>query len=150
MRCVLLLLLCALGCGAPMGPSSGAEPVVSYALQQRQWQARPLLVFGPSADDPRLRRQLASLDASAAGLAERDMDDVRIAGEQGQANGAAMRPPDVAALRARFEVPAEGFTVILIGKDGSEKLRTTAPVEMETIFETIDAMPIRRQEMQPG
>ena len=77
------------------------------------------------------------------------MDDVRIVGGQGQANGAAMPAADASALRARFEVPSDGFAVILVGKDGLEKLRGTAPIEMAKIFETIDAMPMRRQEMQP-
>ena len=39
------------------------------------------------------------------------------------------------------------FTLILVGKDGTEKLRSHKAVEVETLFETIDAMPMRIREM---
>ena len=147
MRGALLLLL-ALGCGAPKEPAAVTEPAVPYALETRRWQARPLLVFAPSADDPRLHTQLASVDAARAAMAEREMDDVRIVGEQGQANGAAMPASEALALRARFEVDAAAFAVVLVGKDGGEKFRAPAPVPMPKVFEIIDAMPMRREEMR--
>lgn len=40
----------------------------------------------------------------------------------------------------------EGLEVVLIGKDGSEKLRA-ASLDLDSIFARIDAMPMRRREM---
>ncbi|MBW4517481.1 MAG: DUF4174 domain-containing protein [Timaviella obliquedivisa GSE-PSE-MK23-08B] len=40
------------------------------------------------------------------------------------------------------------FTVILVGKDGTEKQRSQTPIDPATIFRTIDAMPMRQQEMR--
>jgi len=51
-------------------------------------------------------------------------------------------------IRERFDVETEGFTVILVGKDGTEKRRETEPVSMASIFATIDAMPMRQAEMK--
>jgi hypothetical protein len=46
----------------------------------------------------------------------------------------------------RFQ-PAHPFTVVLVGKDTTEKLRQNEVLTAEALFETIDAMPMRQQEM---
>jgi hypothetical protein len=52
------------------------------------------------------------------------------------------------ALRGRFGVTGNSFAAILVGKDGTEKLRHDAPVTAAKLFATIDAMPMRRREMR--
>ncbi|NMG19341.1 hypothetical protein DP116_07665 [Brasilonema bromeliae SPC951] len=37
---------------------------------------------------------------------------------------------------------------VLVGKDGGVKRRETTPVQAKAIFDEIDAMPMRRQEMR--
>ena len=49
-----------------------------------------------------------------------------------------------AALRRSYKLPADRFTVILIGKDGGEKRRSDTPMSAATLTATIDAMPMRR------
>lgn len=51
-------------------------------------------------------------------------------------------------LRERYGIAEGQFAVILIGKDGGEKLRRLEHVPIETIFALIDTMPMRRREMQ--
>jgi hypothetical protein len=61
------------------------------------------------------------------------------------------RPLTTAAderLRNRFDVELSAFRVILVGKDGTEKRRDEAPVSAQSIFDTIDAMPMRQREMR--
>jgi hypothetical protein len=55
---------------------------------------------------------------------------------------------DAAAVRERFGVARSDFTVILVGKDGGEKLRDSKPLTYARLQATIDAMPMRRQEMK--
>jgi len=50
-------------------------------------------------------------------------------------------------LRASFQVPAEEFCVVLVGKDGGVKLREVAPVEATRLFALIDSMPMRQYEI---
>lgn len=98
-------------------------------LSQYRWKSRILLLFAPAADDPRLAAQHAALADHAADLAERALvivDD-----------------PDP-ALRAAFQAPAAGFTAVLLGLDGEEKLRTDEPIQAAALFATIDAMPMRQ------
>ncbi len=55
---------------------------------------------------------------------------------------------DAAAARRRFHVKAVEFAVVLVGKDGGEKLRTGKPFRFEKLRKTIDAMPMRQEEMK--
>jgi len=56
----------------------------------------------------------------------------------------------VRRLRDRFSVPPVAFRVILVGKDGTEKQRSAEPVSIRSIFDRIDAMPMRQREMDEG
>jgi len=48
-----------------------ALPAAAADLGALRWEKRPILVFAPSADDPRLAEQLARFEAAEAALAER-------------------------------------------------------------------------------
>ena len=127
-----------------------ADPLAPY-----RGDYRPLLVFSPPAD-PRLMEQTDALDAARAGLIERDQVVLIAVGTGARTiemRGGAVTQgaaPDNEALRARFGVAAEEFAVILVGKDGGEKLRTDEVLSPTRLFTTIDAMPMRRREMREG
>lgn len=40
------------------------------------------------------------------------------------------------------------FMIVLLGKDGEEKLRSKTPVSIQSLFEIIDAMPMRKREIR--
>ena len=125
-------------------------PSTSEAGMQRfQWQDRPLLVFAPDGDDPALRRQLGIADSHAAGWRARDMVTIVIAGDR-PVTVDGTRAKDIAndALRQRYRVTGDSFAAILVGKDGTEKLRHDAPISADKLFRTIDAMPMRQREMR--
>jgi len=52
------------------------------------------------------------------------------------------------SLRNQFNIKSGQPTVILVGKDGGEKPRSTGYVPIEDIFSLIDAMPMRQAEMR--
>jgi hypothetical protein len=125
-------------------------PSTSEAGMQRfQWQNRPLLVFAPAGDDPALARQLEIAARHADGWRERDMVTIVVPGDRPvTVDGTRAKDLGNDALRQRFEVTGDSFAAILVGKDGTEKLRHDAPVSAAKLFQTIDAMPMRRQEMR--
>jgi hypothetical protein len=49
-------------------------------------------------------------------------------------------------LTQKMKVKLSGFTLVLIGKDGGVKRRETQPITPESLFQTIDVMPMRRNE----
>ncbi len=56
--------------------------------------------------------------------------------------------PEATALRKRLRLPPEAFRAVLIGKDGGSKLVSEEPIPPQTLFATIDAMPMRKDEMR--
>ncbi len=68
--------------------------------------------------------------------------------DKSYANGQLIDESSVANLRSRFGVDKDNFRVILVGKDGSVKRQEATPVQATAIFDQIDAMPMRQQEMQ--
>lgn len=111
---------------------------------------RPLLLFAPSPDDAALREQLAAVEAHRAGFDERDMVLLVVYPTGGTATDAEISHVDADALRNRFGVAEDEFFAVLIGKDGTEKLRSERGVEMDDPFRLIDAMPMRQREMREG
>ena len=107
-------------------------PAEGEGLAQYRWEVRPILVFSAEGD-PRLDDQIARLEAAEDALLERDTVVIVDTEE---------RSP----LRARFE-PGP-FTVVLVGKDGTEKMRADRVVEPGEIAALIDTMPMRRREMR--
>lgn len=129
---------------AASGTASAAE-----GLESVRWTYRPLLIFTPSADDPRLSRQTTMLAEDPAAL-----EDRRLAVYVVEANrvfttfGAPAPGAEAKALRRYYRIPDDAFRVILVGLDGGEKLREEAPLSMEALFATIDGMPMRRRELR--
>lgn len=112
---------------------------------------RPLLMFAGSRSDASLDRQVDILRERRPDLRDRDMVVVQIAGteEPRMAIGYADIPRGAnRELRKRFDVTKRrGLTVILIGKDGTEKARWKQRVDPNVIFDIIDQMPMRQREM---
>jgi len=55
---------------------------------------------------------------------------------------------ELAAVRLHYKVEPAEFLVILIGKDGGEKLNSQTPVPLDQLKQLIDSMPMRKRETQ--
>lgn len=115
---------------------------------------RPLLVFSPSANDPRLKKQSQILDAAADDMMDRFVMFAPILPVTKNFSTPLDTPftllsaQQMEAVRTQFHVPANDFVVLLLGEDGSEKLRSTSPVGSARLNSLIDTMPSRKKEMQ--
>ena len=117
--------------------------------------SRVLLLFAPQSQDPNFQHQFSELSAHPAELSSRDLVVIPVLTEwkaTDQNFRQTVEPftaPDIqSSLRRRFHVDPARFTVILVGKDGGEKLRRHNPVTMDQLTTTIDAMPMRQQEVR--
>jgi hypothetical protein len=125
-----------------------AVGVYGFGLSELRWQNRPLLVFAASADDAKLLELRAELARAAPELRDRDMVVIEVIGAaQARLDGTALPEGAAADLRRRFEVPSEAMTLILVGKDGSEKLRASDRWDLAEVFALVDGMPMRRREL---
>ena len=109
-------------------PADQAEP------QEFLWQARPLVVFADTAADPDFAAQLAQLRRDPAALLLRDV--VVITDTDPAANS---------TWRRQFR--PEGFSVVLLDKDGQVKQRLPSPRSVREISRAIDKFPLRRREI---
>ena len=117
----------------------------------------PLLVFAPAMDDPQLVEQFNQLKAHAVELRGRDLLYVPIVPEGhnqpipgSRIHTASLSEDELAAMRHHFKVEPAEFLVILIGKDGGEKLNSRTPVAVDQLKQLTDPLPMHRGEMQPG
>jgi hypothetical protein len=134
---------------APHAAEPATQHETHFSMQSLQWERRPLLIFTPSVNDADYRRQKDLLDGAAAtGVAAREIVVIEVIGDAASADGVDVSAATAAELRQKYRAPADELAVILVGKDGTEKLRSTSPVPAEDIFGLIDSMPMRRQEMR--
>jgi hypothetical protein len=118
-------------------------------LTRYRWKNRLLFVFAPSAEDTRFARQWATLDEQREGVAERHLVLFGVAADTVlKTDGENLDEGAAEFLRRTFKVESGSFAVILVGKDGGEKMRSTAVVPVAEIFSVIDAMPMRQAEMR--
>ena len=130
-----------------LSPLAVASDLATLVMSELTWEKRVLLVFSPTAGDPRLEQQGRLLNAEDFGLEDRDMTIIEaIDGRTLRIDGREQRLA-ASAFYQRFDVEPGQFRVKLVGKDGTEKLDSNDVVPVEYLFELIDSMPMRRYEM---
>src|SRR5271165_1149447 len=150
----LLLIALSLTCVAALGQANPKCQVVPKSLAAMRNCYRPLLVFSPTANDPRLRKQSQILDAAADDMMDRFVMFTPILPAAKNFSAPLDTPytllsaQQMQSIRAQFQIPADDFVVLLLGEDGSEKLRSTSPVGSARLNALIDTMPSRKSEVQ--
>jgi hypothetical protein len=160
LRFSVLALLTGVSFAAMTGQTGNTQPTGACPAQPNTLRAmrncyRPLLVFAPALDNPQLAEEFNQLKTHATELKSRNLLYVPIVPEGHNQPIPGSRVPtarlsedELAAMRHRFKVEPADFLVILIGKDGEEKLHSQTPVAVEQIERLIDSMPMRKSEMQ--
>ena len=115
------------------------EPMdaADLTLDEFLWIARPIVVFADTPADPRFIEQLELLAARPGPLLERDA--VLIIDTD-----PAARSPIRTALRPR------GFSIVIVGKDGTVGLRRPAPRDVRELVRAIDNFQLRIEEIRRG
>lgn len=104
-----------------------------------KWERRVLIVSAPNPHDTALSEQRRTVASWKAKAADRDLTIVEIIADK------VVGATDPATtLRSRYRLPSARFSVVLIGKDGQDKLRASRPISAALLEATIDAMPMRR------
>ncbi|WP_119462214.1 DUF4174 domain-containing protein [Rhodospirillaceae bacterium SYSU D60014] len=118
-------------------------------LQEWYWKNRVLLLFAPRRESIPYQQQVAALDGNRAGLAERDVIVLEAVGDRAIPFGGGLGETlETARLRDSFNIAPDEFQVVLIGEDGTEKLRSAEPIATDRLFQIMDAMPTRQRETQ--
>lgn len=139
-----IIPLVIIGLIATMAPAETAIPAqedILFAsadmddLSEFRWKKRPVLVFADSAEDPAFIAQMEFLHAREEELTARDI--------------IVLTDTDPAARSPlRLSMRPRGFMLVLVGKDGGNKLRKPFPWDVREIIRSIDKMPMRKREIQ--
>ncbi|WP_323717348.1 DUF4174 domain-containing protein [Paracoccus aminovorans] len=128
------------GAAAPAGPAAEAPreltvlPAAEADPAQYLWQARPVVIFSDTPADPAFMRQLAELQRDPVPLLVRDV--------------VVITDTDPAAESSwRRQLRPEGFSLVLLDKDGQVKQRKPAPWSVREISRAIDKFPLRQREI---
>lgn len=113
-------------------------PAKADPLAGLRWKSRVLILVAPSSHDDELRIQRKNLEAASGGMFERNVILMEAVGDGHQAR----------QLRKRLATDGQEFRVFLVGKDGNVAFAANDPLVVQEIFGRIDAMPMRRDEMQ--
>ncbi|NVN51979.1 DUF4174 domain-containing protein [Mycolicibacterium hippocampi] len=126
----------------------GSATAVAAELSDHLWEHRPLLVFAPADRDPRLVETLSRIEASRCEFVDRDMVIGLVVTEgTSTLDGQVINADESQRLANQYAISENAFSVLLIGKDGGEKLRVNEVPDLRTIYAVVDGMPMRSGEM---
>ncbi len=118
-------------------------------FDQFQWKKRLLFLFAPDASHPIFRNLNSEIKKQKAEVEDRDLVVFEVLEKGPSRMGRTQLDRQVAdSMRNRFKAPQQKFTLILVGKDGGVKMRRHDPANLKEVFELIDSMPMRQNEMR--
>jgi hypothetical protein len=115
-------------------------------LSQHLWKNRVILIL--SEDNVAFQRQILAFKANEKGMNERSLIVYHLKSDEYEQ---VMPKRDVqksSNLFKKYKQANVSFELILIGLDGGIKLRQTDFLSCETLFATIDSMPMRSAEIK--
>lgn len=126
-----------------------AQADEEFQLSHYRWENRLLLIFAPSQKSADYKKQLEELQGREDGMLDRDLKTFRLFTEETSiGDGHEINKEIVESLYRKFDVQPGSFAIILIGKDGTEKLRKESLLNTGKLFGLIDSMPMRQREMR--
>lgn len=118
-------------------------------LNQYKWKNRVILIFVDSKESDQYQKQLKEFSGQDEGFQDRDLITLHLFADGSSFSDDQSIPVrDEKMLRAKFNIEPSNFTIILLGKDGTEKLRQEDVLSTDKLYNIIDAMPMRQREMR--
>lgn len=121
----------------------------AQGLESYQWKNRIVVLKGNTSTKNLLQEQLQLLESQSEAFSERDVKFFVIVADKvinSSGNEVAVSSGEI--IKKFSLVDFEG--VVLIGKDGGVKMKEPFIVTPNELFTLIDAMPMRRSEMNGG
>ena len=125
------------------------EKTMSMDLTQFQWKNRLLFLFAPDGNHPLFKNLQSQIVAQKAEVEDRDLVVFEVlAQDSSRMKTTSLDRQQADSIRDHFAVPRNIFSLILVGKDGGIKLKRNDQVDLGAVFELIDSMPMRQDEMR--
>lgn len=142
-KCWLMsLIVLLMGLTLVMESVANQQKSLKAILNEKKDHRRVLLIYGRDDAQHSLIEQQEALTEAKDGVAERDLDIIVLI-------ASLVSEPDRQFLMHEYKLnPSDNFAGWLIGKDGLHKKTYQKPVSTKELFDTIDSMPMRKQEMK--
>lgn len=132
---------------------SSYQMLSAQDISKHQWQHRLVLLISTQPDNTIAREQMDALLSNVKGLEERKIKIYEIKADRYRVIPLADREKkdnwsNQSDLYQRYGRETTPFEIILIGLDGSVKLRQPTFLPIHDLFAVIDAMPMRRSEIR--
>ncbi|MEM6734317.1 MAG: CIA30 family protein, partial [Myxococcota bacterium] len=119
-----------------------------FSLDALRWNKRVLVLNTSSHLDERYSRQREELTSARSSSEERDIVVIELSNDGLSTLGErTLTRDEVSKIRAGLDLDATRFAFVLVGKDGSVKLRRDAVTPLRDVHALIDTMPMRQHEM---
>ncbi len=119
---------------------------VDVDLARYRWKNRVVLLFAKSESDATYHAFRRDWSHRSKAVADRDLLLAEVFEEsESRLEDTQLSNASAAELRNQFKIDSGTTKFILIGKDGTEKLRKES-INLDELFEVIDAMPMRQRE----
>ena len=119
----------------------------SQVLSTRQWKNRVLLIMSENPNDPLVKQQASLFSEDVEEMKERKLILLQVFPEFYLMGGDSAIRRTSAEVYFDYKSVKKNFELVLIGLDGDEKMRRTELIRPDDLYAIIDAMPMRRQEM---
>lgn len=128
--------------GIDVDPSQGGSSLADF-----EWRHRVVIIVSDE-NHALASRQANLLLADEEGLKERDIIVLEVGPNRVQTLFGPSYALNPYAIRYDLDISDPVFGLLLVGKDGSVKLRSNSVVMPFEIFALIDQMPMRQNEMR--
>lgn len=120
-------------------------------LNSHQWVNRVVIIKTNDEQSIKYQKQLEEFSSSKEDFKDRKLVAYQIIGSTYQYVNYENETEEklkIESLTKKVLKEKHDFEVILIGLDGSIKLRKTEPLSKEALFRKIDSMPLRKAELK--
>lgn len=122
-----------------------ASSMVSQGYtDERRW----LILLAESEHHPSIQKQLKAIQQNEEAALERKIAVILRTRKETLPLFNVPKGWKIADFTESVQLGKADFEAVLIGLDGSEKMRTTKPISTQDLFDKIDSMPMRQREMK--
>lgn len=126
-----------------------SNEVSAIDLSKYRWKNRLIISLISESGYSESQQQSKNRDIELNGWNERDLVLIELGPNNIiKINGISKNNMNSENLKNYFSAEKYSYLSIILGKDGNEKLRSQKAISNKTIFELIDSMPMRKQEIK--